>query len=128
MTPANRAVSDPYTKLMCANLQVDLAAGLIVTSVAAAQAAHTLGAIGDARATAPLVRGLQGAPPVQRVAIVAALKTAGFTNSTEYHLKDDQEALAKKLAILLEENDLLILTGPKRHRYERLGLAAGKEG
>lgn len=34
----NRAVSDPYTKLMCANLQVDLAAGVIVASVAAAQA------------------------------------------------------------------------------------------
>jgi acetyl-CoA C-acetyltransferase len=37
-TPDNRAVSDPYTKLLCANLQVDLAAGVIVTSVAAAQA------------------------------------------------------------------------------------------
>ena len=37
-TPANRAVSDPYTKLMCANLQVDLAAGVVVTSVAAARA------------------------------------------------------------------------------------------
>ena len=37
-TPDNRAVSDPYTKLMCANLQVDLAAGVVVTSVAAAQA------------------------------------------------------------------------------------------
>ncbi|GAA4377614.1 crotonase/enoyl-CoA hydratase family protein [Nocardioides caricicola] len=34
----NRAVSEPYTKLMCANLQVDLAAGVIVASVAAAQA------------------------------------------------------------------------------------------
>lgn len=38
-TPDNRSVSDPYTKLMCANLQVDLAAGVIVASVAAAQAA-----------------------------------------------------------------------------------------
>jgi acetyl-CoA C-acetyltransferase len=38
-TPDNRAVSEPYTKLMCANLQVDLAAGVIVTSVAAAEAA-----------------------------------------------------------------------------------------
>ncbi|MDP2775921.1 MAG: enoyl-CoA hydratase, partial [Nocardioides sp.] len=37
--PDNRAVSEPYTKLMCANLQVDLAAGVIVTSVAAAEAA-----------------------------------------------------------------------------------------
>ncbi|MBS44156.1 MAG: enoyl-CoA hydratase [Nocardioides sp.] len=37
--PANRWVSAPYTKLMCANLQVDLAAGVVVTSVAAAQAA-----------------------------------------------------------------------------------------
>ena len=37
-TPANRAVADPYTKLMCANLQVDLAAGVILTSAAAAQA------------------------------------------------------------------------------------------
>lgn len=36
----NRAVSDPYTKLMCANLQVDLAAGVIVASAAAA---HALG-------------------------------------------------------------------------------------
>lgn len=33
---SNRAVSDPYTKLMCANLQVDLAAGVIVASAAAA--------------------------------------------------------------------------------------------
>jgi len=39
VTPDNRAVSSPYTKLMCANLQVDLAAGMILTSVAAAQAA-----------------------------------------------------------------------------------------
>ncbi|MFC5677242.1 crotonase/enoyl-CoA hydratase family protein [Aeromicrobium endophyticum] len=38
-TPGNRAISEPYTKLMCANLQVDLASGLIVTSVAAAHAA-----------------------------------------------------------------------------------------
>lgn len=38
-TPDNRWVSDPYTKLMCANLQVDLAAGLVLTSVAAAEAA-----------------------------------------------------------------------------------------
>jgi acetyl-CoA C-acetyltransferase len=38
-TPGNRRVSEPYTKLMCANLQVDLAAAVIVTSVAAAQAA-----------------------------------------------------------------------------------------
>ncbi|GAB3078458.1 crotonase/enoyl-CoA hydratase family protein [Nocardioides zeae] len=37
--PDNRWVSEPYTKLLCANLQVDLAAGAIVTSVAAAQAA-----------------------------------------------------------------------------------------
>lgn len=36
---SNRAVSSPYSKLLCANLQVDLAAGLVVTSVAAAQAA-----------------------------------------------------------------------------------------
>ncbi|AXB42327.1 crotonase/enoyl-CoA hydratase family protein [Amycolatopsis albispora] len=35
----NRWVSDPYTKLMCANLQVDLAAAVIVTSAAAARAA-----------------------------------------------------------------------------------------
>lgn len=38
-TPANRWVSDPYTKLMCANFTVDLGAAVIVTSVAAAQAA-----------------------------------------------------------------------------------------
>jgi acetyl-CoA C-acetyltransferase len=38
-TPANRAVSEPYNKLLCANLQVDLASGIVVTSVAAAQAA-----------------------------------------------------------------------------------------
>lgn len=37
--PENRWVSDPYTKLMCANLQVDLATGIILTSVAAAEAA-----------------------------------------------------------------------------------------
>lgn len=38
-TPANRAISEPYTKLLCANLQVDLASGIVVASVAAAQAA-----------------------------------------------------------------------------------------
>lgn len=37
--PDNRWVSDPYTKLMCANLQVDLATGVVLTSVAAAEAA-----------------------------------------------------------------------------------------
>ncbi|WP_244931152.1 crotonase/enoyl-CoA hydratase family protein [Nocardioides sp. W7] len=37
--PSNRWVSDPYTKLMCANLQVDLATGIVLTSVAAAEAA-----------------------------------------------------------------------------------------
>lgn len=37
--PENRWVSDPYTKLMCANLQVDLATGIVLTSVAAAEAA-----------------------------------------------------------------------------------------
>ncbi|TVT51367.1 crotonase/enoyl-CoA hydratase family protein [Amycolatopsis rhizosphaerae] len=35
----NRMVSAPYTKLLCANLQVDLASGLILCSVAAAEAA-----------------------------------------------------------------------------------------
>lgn len=40
VTPDNRAVTDPYTKLMCANFHVDLAAGVVVTSVAAA---HALG-------------------------------------------------------------------------------------
>ncbi|QFU89334.1 crotonase/enoyl-CoA hydratase family protein [Amycolatopsis sp. YIM 10] len=38
-TGRNRRVSDPYTKLMCANLQVDLAAAVIVTSAGAAHAA-----------------------------------------------------------------------------------------
>jgi len=38
-TPSNRAISEPYTKLLCANLQVDLASGIVVTSVAAAVAA-----------------------------------------------------------------------------------------
>ncbi|MEH3033555.1 MAG: crotonase/enoyl-CoA hydratase family protein [Aeromicrobium erythreum] len=35
----NRPVASPYPKLLCANLQVDLASGLVVTSVAAAEAA-----------------------------------------------------------------------------------------
>lgn len=35
----NRLVCDPYRKLLCANLQVDLASGIIVTSVAAAEQA-----------------------------------------------------------------------------------------
>jgi acetyl-CoA C-acetyltransferase len=35
----NRLVSTPYPKLLCANLQVDMASGLIVTSAAAAEAA-----------------------------------------------------------------------------------------
>ncbi len=35
----NRMVSTPYPKLLCANLQVDLASGIVVTSVAAAEAA-----------------------------------------------------------------------------------------
>lgn len=39
VTPDNRMVTTPYPKLLCANLQVDLASGLIVTSVAAAEAA-----------------------------------------------------------------------------------------
>ena len=34
----NRMISEPYPKLLCANLQVDLAAGVVVTSVAAATA------------------------------------------------------------------------------------------
>ena len=38
-TEDNRLVSSPYTKLLCANLQVDLASGLILTSAAAAEAA-----------------------------------------------------------------------------------------
>lgn len=37
--PDNRMISTPYRKLMCANLQVDLAAGLVLCSAAAAQAA-----------------------------------------------------------------------------------------
>ena len=39
VTPENRMVTTPYPKLLCANLQVDLASGIIVTSVAAAEAA-----------------------------------------------------------------------------------------
>jgi acetyl-CoA C-acetyltransferase len=35
----NRMVSEPYTKLLCANLQVDLATGMIMCSAAAAEAA-----------------------------------------------------------------------------------------
>ncbi|SFN93871.1 acetyl-CoA C-acetyltransferase [Pseudonocardia ammonioxydans] len=35
----NRMVTSPYPKLLCANLQVDLAAAVLVTSVAAAEAA-----------------------------------------------------------------------------------------
>ena len=45
------------------------------------------------------------------VAILAGLKAAGFSKSKEYHLKDDEAALEKKLAELLEANDMLILTG-----------------
>lgn len=37
--PGNRRVSTPYTKLMCANMQVDQATGIILTTVAAATAA-----------------------------------------------------------------------------------------
>ncbi|WP_209020755.1 crotonase/enoyl-CoA hydratase family protein [Nocardioides sp. 1609] len=37
--PDNRPVTSPYPKLLCANLQVDLASGIIVTSVAAAEQA-----------------------------------------------------------------------------------------
>lgn len=35
----NRMITSPYSKLLCANLAVDLASGLIVTSAAAAEAA-----------------------------------------------------------------------------------------
>ncbi|MBS4752869.1 crotonase/enoyl-CoA hydratase family protein [Nocardioides sp. zg-ZUI104] len=35
----NRMISAPYSKLLCANMTVDLASGIIVTSVAAAEAA-----------------------------------------------------------------------------------------
>ncbi|MDN2501551.1 crotonase/enoyl-CoA hydratase family protein [Nocardia nova] len=38
-TADNRTVSAPYTKLLCANLQVDMAAGLVLCSAAAAEAA-----------------------------------------------------------------------------------------
>ncbi|WP_328290714.1 crotonase/enoyl-CoA hydratase family protein [Nocardia aurantiaca] len=38
-TAENRTVSAPYTKLLCANLQVDMAAGLVLCSAAAAEAA-----------------------------------------------------------------------------------------
>lgn len=38
-TADNRMVSAPYTKLLCANLQVDMASGLILCSAAAAEAA-----------------------------------------------------------------------------------------
>ncbi|MEO9138311.1 MAG: crotonase/enoyl-CoA hydratase family protein [Jatrophihabitans sp.] len=38
-TTANRMISSPYPKLLCANLTVDLATGLILCSAAAAQAA-----------------------------------------------------------------------------------------
>ncbi len=38
-TPSNRMVSEPYTKLMCANLQVDQGTGLVLMSAAAAEAA-----------------------------------------------------------------------------------------
>lgn len=37
--PENRIVASPYTKLLAANIQVDMASGLIVTSAAAAQQA-----------------------------------------------------------------------------------------
>ncbi|WP_036567576.1 crotonase/enoyl-CoA hydratase family protein [Nocardia sp. BMG51109] len=39
VTPDNRMVSTPYTKLECANLTVDMASGIVVCSAAAAQAA-----------------------------------------------------------------------------------------
>ena len=45
------------------------------------------------------------------VAILAGLNAADFTNSKEYHLKDDEAALEKRLGELLEQNDMLILTG-----------------
>ena len=38
-TEQNREVSSPYSKLLCANLQVDLASGIILTSVGSAEAA-----------------------------------------------------------------------------------------
>lgn len=38
-SPDNRMVSAPYTKLLCANLQVDQASGLIMCSASAAEAA-----------------------------------------------------------------------------------------
>ncbi|MGV9666533.1 crotonase/enoyl-CoA hydratase family protein [Nocardia niigatensis] len=39
VTESNRMISAPYTKLECANLTVDMASGIIVTSAAAAEAA-----------------------------------------------------------------------------------------
>jgi acetyl-CoA C-acetyltransferase len=38
-TPANRVVCAPYTKLLTANIQVNMASGLILASIAAAEAA-----------------------------------------------------------------------------------------
>ena len=39
VTPANRMISIPYTKLLTANIQVDMASGLILTSARAAEQA-----------------------------------------------------------------------------------------
>ncbi|MFE6860782.1 crotonase/enoyl-CoA hydratase family protein [Nocardia sp. NPDC057668] len=39
VSEANRMISAPYTKLECANLTVDMASGIIITSAAAAEAA-----------------------------------------------------------------------------------------
>ncbi|WP_035130426.1 crotonase/enoyl-CoA hydratase family protein [Conexibacter woesei] len=82
---SNRMVSTPYRKLMCANLQVDLASGLILTSVAAAQAAgvpqerwvfpHAGAAADDEWFVAE--RGALAASPAIRTIGAAALDHAG---------------------------------------------------
>jgi acetyl-CoA C-acetyltransferase len=85
VSESNRMVSAPYRKLMCANLTVDLASGLILCSVAAAEAAgvlqnrwvfpHAGAAADDEWFVAE--RGALAASPAIRTIGAAALEHAG---------------------------------------------------
>ncbi|WP_109523286.1 MULTISPECIES: acetyl-CoA acetyltransferase [Nocardia] len=93
-TPANRAVSSPYTKLLVANLTVDQGAGLIVCSAAAADAAGVpkdrwIFPHGGATATDEWFvteRADMGASPAIAAAGSAALAEAGIGIDDVAHL------------------------------------------
>ncbi len=84
ITPANRLISEPYTKNMCAMFSVDQGAAVVVTSLGAARRAGVdAGAVfcwSGAECTDvwfPAARPDPGTAPAMKVSISAALAAAG---------------------------------------------------